>query len=53
MSIRPQLIQRIKNLEELGIIRGYRANVDYLKLGYEFMAMVHIYVEGELLDSSR
>lgn len=44
------LIQRVKNLEELGIIRGYRANVDYLKLGYEFMALVHIYVEGDVMD---
>ena len=44
------LIQRIKGLEEQGIILGYRANVDYLKLGYEFMAMVHIYVKGDLLD---
>jgi DNA-binding Lrp family transcriptional regulator len=43
------LIQRVKNLEELGIIHGYRAQVDYLKLGYEFMAIVHIYVEGDLL----
>ena len=44
------LIQRVKNLEKLGIIHGYRANVDYLKLGYEFMAIVHISVEGDLLD---
>jgi DNA-binding Lrp family transcriptional regulator len=44
------LIQRVKNLEEQGMIKGYRANVDYLKLGYEFMAIVHIYVEGDLLD---
>ncbi|HUL39924.1 MAG TPA: Lrp/AsnC family transcriptional regulator [Methanomassiliicoccales archaeon] len=44
------LIQRVKNLEELGIIHGYRAHVDYLKLGYEFMAIVHVYVEGDLLD---
>lgn len=44
------LIQRVKNLEEQGVIKGYRANVDYLKLGYEFMAIVHIYVEGDLLD---
>jgi len=47
------LIQRVKNLEEQGIIKGYRANVDYLKLGYEFMAIVHIYVEGDLLDVQR
>jgi len=24
--------------------------VDYLKLGYEFMALVHIYTEGDILD---
>jgi DNA-binding Lrp family transcriptional regulator len=44
------LIQRIKNMEQEGVILGYRANVDYLKLGYEFMALVHIYVEGDVLD---
>jgi DNA-binding Lrp family transcriptional regulator len=43
------LIQRVKNLEDNGVILGYRANVDYLKLGYEFMAMVHVYVEGDIL----
>jgi len=43
------LIQRVKNLEEKGVILGYRANVDYLKLGYEFMALVHVYVEGDIL----
>lgn len=44
------LIQRMKHLEESGVILGYRANVDYLKLGYEFMALVHVYVEGDLLE---
>jgi DNA-binding Lrp family transcriptional regulator len=44
------LIQRMKNLEENGVILGHRANVDYLKLGYEFMAMVHVYFEGDLLE---
>lgn len=47
------LIQRVKNLEEHGVIKGYRANVDYLKLGYEFMAIVHVYVEGDLLEVQR
>lgn len=47
------LIQRIKNLEEKGIIRGYRANLDYLRLGYEFMAIVHVYVDGDLLEVQR
>ncbi len=44
------LIQRMKNLEEKGIILGYRADVNHLKLGYEFMALVHVYVEGDILS---
>jgi DNA-binding Lrp family transcriptional regulator len=44
------LIQRVKHMEENGVIKGYRANVDYMKLGYEFMAIVHIYVEGDLME---
>lgn len=47
------LIQRVKNLEDKGIILGYRANVDYLELGYEFMALVHVYVEDDLLAVQR
>jgi len=47
------LIQRVRNLESHNIIRGYRANVDYMKLGYEFMAIVHIYVEGDLMEVQR
>ena len=47
------LIQRVKNLEEKGIIKGYRAHVDYMKLGYEFMAIVHVYVEGDLMEVER
>ncbi|MGE4275435.1 MAG: Lrp/AsnC family transcriptional regulator, partial [Candidatus Methanomethylophilaceae archaeon] len=44
------LIQRVKALESKGIINGYRANVDYMRLGYEFMAMVHIYVDGDMIQ---
>ena len=36
------LIQRIKNLESRGIVRGYRANIDYMKLGFEFMGVVNV-----------
>ncbi len=43
------LIQRVKSLEEHGVIRGYRAIIDYHKLGFEYMALVHIYVEGDLI----
>ncbi len=36
------LIQRVKNLETKGVIRGYRANIDYMKLGFEFMGVVNV-----------
>jgi len=43
------LIQRVKVLESKGVINGYRASVDYMKMGYEFMGIVQIYVEGNIL----
>ena len=43
------LIQRVKALESKGVINGYRANIDYMRLGYEFMGIVQIYVEGNIL----
>lgn len=39
------LIQRIKGLESKGVIRGYRASVDYMALGFEYMGMVNIYAD--------
>lgn len=39
------LIQRVKNLESKGIINGYRAKVDYMEMGYEYMGVVHIYAD--------
>jgi Lrp/AsnC family transcriptional regulator for asnA, asnC and gidA len=43
------LIERIKRMEREGVITGYSANFDYLKLGYEFMAIVQISIHGDLL----
>ncbi len=40
------LIQRVKNLESRGVISGYRAGVDYMKLGLEYMGMVSIIAEN-------
>ena len=40
------LIQRDKNLESKGVIQGYRASVDYMKLGFEYMGMVSVYAEN-------
>lgn len=49
------LIQRVKALEAKGVIGGYRAKIDYVAMGYDFMGVVHIFsddiltVEKELL----
>ena len=43
------LIQRVKTLESKGVINGYRANIDYMRLGFEFMGIVQIYVEKNIL----
>ncbi len=40
------LIQRVKNLENKGVIRGYRAKINYMNLGYEYMGIVHVYSDN-------
>jgi len=45
------LIERVRRLEGAGYIAGYSANLNFLKLGYEFMAVVRITISGgALLD---
>lgn len=45
------LIERVKRLEKNGYIRGYSANLDFLKLGYEFMGIVKITIShGAMLE---
>lgn len=44
------MIQRVKALENKGIINGYRAKVDYMKLGFDFMGLIQIYVDRDVLD---
>lgn len=36
------LIQRVKNLENKGIIRGYRAKVDYVVMGCDYTGVVAV-----------
>ena len=49
------LIQRIKHLEKMGVVRGYRAKIDYVAMGYDYTGLVHVYsdnaveVENELV----
>lgn len=42
------LIQRVKALESKGVIGGYRAKIDYMALGFEYMGIVHIVAEDVL-----
>ncbi|MBS3068560.1 Lrp/AsnC family transcriptional regulator [Candidatus Micrarchaeota archaeon] len=52
ISISPAaLIERMKQLEKEEYILGYTANINFLKLGYEFMGVVQISIShGALLD---
>lgn len=43
------LIQRVKNLEEKGVINGYRAKVDYMRMGFDFMGIIQVYVDKNML----
>jgi len=40
------LIQRVKNLEAKGVIKGYRAKIDYVAMGYDYTGLVHIYSDN-------
>lgn len=37
---------RIKRLEEYGVIKGYTVNIDYSKLGYDLTAIIMLQVDG-------
>ncbi|MFH1106754.1 MAG: Lrp/AsnC family transcriptional regulator [Candidatus Micrarchaeota archaeon] len=48
------VIQRVRNLEKIGVIRGYSADLDYSHLGYEFMGIIEITItKGALLEVQR
>ncbi|KUE73382.1 transcriptional regulator [Candidatus Methanomethylophilus sp. 1R26] len=38
------LIQRVNNLEAQGVIRGYRAKLDYMAMGYGFMGIARVFL---------
>lgn len=42
----PAVAERVKRLEEAGVIRGYRAEVDPRRLGYAIDAMVRLRCDG-------
>lgn len=43
------LIQRVKNLQTKGVITGSRAKIDYMKLGFGYMGLIQIYLEGNII----
>jgi Lrp/AsnC family transcriptional regulator, leucine-responsive regulatory protein len=45
----PAVMERIRRMEEAGIINGYRAEVDYSKVGYNILAFLRINVVGDFM----
>jgi Lrp/AsnC family leucine-responsive transcriptional regulator len=45
----PAVVERVRRLEEAGIIVGYHAEVDHRKIGLPLLAFVRITVEGTFL----
>jgi Lrp/AsnC family transcriptional regulator, leucine-responsive regulatory protein len=43
----PAVAERVRRMEDLGIINGYTAAVDTAKLGYPTMAFIHLKAIGE------
>jgi Lrp/AsnC family leucine-responsive transcriptional regulator len=43
----PATVERVRNLESAGIIRGYRVEIDRSKLGYALEAFIRIETEGD------
>lgn len=48
---RPAIHNRVIKLEEQGIISGYKAKIDWAKLGYSTNAMISLRVRTSNLDS--
>ena len=47
MGVHPTtLIQRVKTLEAKGVIKGYRAKVDYVATGYDYNGLVQVYTDN-------
>lgn len=49
----PAAADRMRRLEEAGVVTGYRAVVDPVKLGYAILALVRVTVRGDSMRLSR
>ena len=47
---RPAVAERMKRLEEMGVIAGYRAEINLSRLGYGITAFVRISAPGEQME---
>jgi Lrp/AsnC family leucine-responsive transcriptional regulator len=47
----PAAAERVKRLEDAGIIRGYRAEIDPQKLGYAIEAVIRLRCDGNICAS--
>jgi Lrp/AsnC family transcriptional regulator, leucine-responsive regulatory protein len=47
----PATAERVKHLEDAGVIRGYRAEVDPQKLGYAIEAVIRLRCDGSVCSS--
>jgi Lrp/AsnC family transcriptional regulator, leucine-responsive regulatory protein len=45
----PAVIERVRRMEEAGIIKGYRAEIDYGKVGLPVCAFIRVRVVGNLI----
>lgn len=45
----PAVLERMRRMEEAGIITGYRAEIDYSKVGCNILAFIRVNVVGDLL----
>ncbi|MBQ3685554.1 MAG: Lrp/AsnC family transcriptional regulator [Candidatus Methanomethylophilaceae archaeon] len=43
------LIQRVKALESKGVINGYRASIDYARLGFDYMGIVSVSADADAI----
>lgn len=43
----PAVAERVRRLEDAGIIKGYRAEIDTTKVGYPITAIVRMQAQGE------
>jgi len=47
----PAAAERVKRLEDAGVIRGYRADVDPQRLGYAIEAVIRLRCDGSVCSS--